>query len=225
MEETRPGATEETPDAKITPDPVDPDQGNVDDTLETVPMSDLRKVRKEAERYRLQLRALEKKQTDDEEAARQAEMTEIQKLKAQAQVAKAQQASMKAHSENVLRRSAIINAASVANFQNPQDAAALLDISAIDVDEDSNIDPQQVVELVKALAEERSYLLKGANPGKPGAEFGPTSPSGDNAPGVKLTGAAAIEKLKGQAEVAMRAGKMNTAVKLMNQKYELEHGT
>ena len=138
-EETRVDPKEVTPDAKIIPEPAEPAPEPIDDKLETVPMSELRKVRKEAEKYRLRLRTLEQQQTDDAEAAKRAAMTETDRLKAETQAAEAKVISMKAHSDNVLRRSAIINAASVANFQNPQDAAKLLEISELDVDDAGNI--------------------------------------------------------------------------------------
>lgn len=225
MNEPRVDPKEVTPDAKIvTPDPVDPDPVVVDDKLDTIPMADHRKVREEAARYRTQLRALEQKVLDDEAAAKLADMSENQRLKAEAQIDKAKLASMKTSSDNVIRKSAIVSAASVANFQDPQDVANLLDISKIDVDDDGNIDPEQVVELVKALAEEKSYLLKGATVEKPGAEFGATSPASPNAPGVKLTTATQIDRMKKESSELMRAGKMHSAITLYNRSWELERG-
>lgn len=225
MNELRPDAKDESPDAKIIePEPADPAPDPIDDKLDTIPMSDHRKVREESARYRKQLRALEQKIVDDAAAAKLKDMTENDRLKAEAQIDKAKLVSMKANSDNVLRRAAIVSAASVANFQNPQDVAKLLDgVGEIDVDDDGNIDNEQVVELVKALAEEKSYLLKGATVEKPGAEFGPTSPASENGPQVKMTDAGHIDKLKAQATVLQRAGKMNAANKLYDQAWRLEN--
>ena len=69
-----------------------------------------------------------------------------------------------------------------------------------------------------------TYLRKLSGDVNPGTECGPTNPPSEKAPGVKLTTNAGIEKLREDAEVAMRSGKMNTAIKLINQRFELEHG-
>lgn len=224
MEDPRVDPIATPPDAEIIPEPADPAPEPIDDKLETVPMSELRLVRKEAAKYRTQLRDLQQKQADDAEAAKQADMTETDRLKAVAQAAEAKVISMKAHSDNVLRRSAIINAASVLNFQTPADAAGLLDISELDVDEAGNIDSQQVDELVKALAEERPYLLKSSSADR-AAEFGPTSPPSKDGPRPhNLTTTIQIDKLRQESKALMDQGKVHSAMTLHNRMWELERG-
>ena len=131
----------------------------------SVPISELRKVRAEAAKYRKRLRQLESK-----------------------------------------------------------DAAAIVNLEQIEVDENGNVDDEKVKELVKSLIETRPYLVKGSQGGQEKASYGPTSPASSSWPKPKFRTKDQVERLKHQSNEAMRSGKLAAAVRLYNQAWEIERG-
>lgn len=202
-----------TPPAATLPDTT-PNDGQM------VPMSELSKVRAEAAKYRTQLRDAQNAAKVAEDARKMADLSEIDMLKETARLEAEKYNTLKLSSENVLKRSAIINGAAAAGFQNPEDAANMLDLSAIDVDDQGRINPQQVVEAIKALAQEKPYLLRQA--GTPPGDFGPTSPGNPQAPTHHLADVGEIEKMKARALQLTRDGNVPAATKLINRVFEMQ---
>ena len=92
----------------------------------SVPISELRKVRAEAAKYRKQLRHLESKIEKDRKAVEFAKMEETDRLKAIAKEAEEKARSIQRRANTIAKQSTIINAASAIGFHNPQDAASMI---------------------------------------------------------------------------------------------------
>lgn len=85
---------------------------------------------------------------------------------------------MEAERLNDKKRRALEAEASKANFANPGDAAVFVQLDQLEMDEDGNV--KNAGALIKALADERPYLLQEAKP-SPGNSRGPrpAAPAGD----------------------------------------------
>jgi len=194
-----------------------------------VPISELRKVRAEAAKYRKRLRQLESRMEKEKREAELAKMEETDRLKAIAEEAEAKAKALKERADVVAKRAAIINAASALGFHNPKDAASIIDLGQIEVNDDGTVDEEKTNELVRLLAESKPYLIgrqdgdTGGAPALPGG-FGPTNPPSSNWPRPKLRSKDQIEQLKQQSSEAMRSGKMAAAVRLYNRAWEMERG-
>jgi len=187
-----------------------------------VPISELRKVRFEAAKYRKELQSLKAK---IDEELRKSEFTrdeEIDKLRTTAEKAEAEANSLKGRVSRTAKESAIINAASVMGFFNPKDASSLIETSEIEFDENGDIDEEKVLELVKTLGESKPYLRKDQSK----AYYGPTNPAPQqgNWPKPKLTNANQIDQLKQQSRELTKQGRIVDATKLFNRAWEIEHG-
>jgi hypothetical protein len=208
--------------------------GEMDGELEgraTVPMSELRKVRSEAAKYRKRLRQLESKMEKEKREAELAKMEETDRLKAIAEEAEAKAKAFRLKAEMVARQAAVINVASALGFYNPKDAASLIDLGQIEFNDDGTVDEEKTNELVKSLVESKPYLIKGQEdtPGLTGVSpspggFGPTNPPSSNWPRPKLRSKDQIDRLKQQSAEAMRSGKVAAAVRLYNRAWEMERG-
>jgi hypothetical protein len=204
------------------------DEGyNTDDVSEehreaTVPISELRKVRFEAAKYRKELQSLKAKIDEELRKSEFTKAEEIDKLRITAEKAEAEANSLKGRVSRTAKESAIINAASMMGFFNPKDAASLIENSEIEVDEKGYIDEEKVLELVKTLGESKPYLRKEQSK----AYYGPTNPAPQqgNWPKPKLTNANQIEQLKQQSRELTKQGRIVDATKLFNRAWEMEHG-
>ncbi len=190
----------------------------------TVPISELRKVRSEAARYRKRLRDLENRIKREQKEAQLAKMEETDRLKAIAEEAEAKAKAFKKKAEAVAKRAAVINAASALDFHNPKDAASIIDIEQIEAEDDGTVDEERVNELVRSLAESKPYLIKEQDGSLFPAGFGPTNPPSSNWPKPKSRAKDRIDGLKEQANAAIRSGRVAEAVKLYNQAWEMERG-
>jgi ElaB/YqjD/DUF883 family membrane-anchored ribosome-binding protein len=188
----------------------------------TVPISELRKVRFEAAKYRKELQSLKAKLDEELKRTELTKSEEMEKLRTTAEKAEAEAKSLKGRVSRTTKESAIINAASVIGFYNPKDAASLIETGEIEVDENGNIDEEKVLELVKTLGESKPYLRKEQSK----AYYGPTNPAPQqgNWPKPKLTNANQIEQLKLQSRELTKQGRIVEATKLFNLAWEMEHG-
>jgi len=204
---------------------------------EKVPMAVVKEVRKEAANYRTQLRTLEKQyeelKADREKEVQEAELAKLEGieryqkeseiLKEQLAAADAANVLQTARNDTMVKEAAIRDAASKLKFHNPGDAAKMVDMKNIGID-DGKVDTTAVEEAVQSLAQSQSYLIQGITDGSFGGPTNP-KPSDEEIPGpnVKFTDVQAIAKLKDQARSERGKGNAAASLMLMNQVYELEH--
>ena len=115
--------------------------------------------------------ATAKKTLADAQAAREAQMSELEKaqtritdLEAQSVQDKAEAVDIKAKADEALLRAAITSQAG--NFNDPMDAWSFIDRSKIETQEDGTY--KGIDEAMKTLAEAKPYLIKATNNGQPG---------------------------------------------------------
>ncbi len=185
-----------------------------------VPISELRKVRAEAAKYRKELQTLKMQIEEENKKAEISKMEEVDRLKAIAKEAENQAQILKDKLNKMIKETAVINAASLLGFYNPKDAASMIDISQIEVDDTGAIDEKVVNELVKELAETKPYLKKESSI----AGYGPTNPPPQSGrwPKPKLTLANQIEQMKQQSRELTRMGRVVEATRLYNRAWEME---
>ena len=189
-----------------------------------VPISDLRKVRAEAAKYRKRLRHLEGEVEEERKRAELSKMEETDKLRTIAEEAEARSRSLRNRADVIAKQAAIISAASALGFYSPKDAASLVDHSQIEVDDDGNVDTELMNEIVYSLAESKPYLIKGSNINQEVAGFGPTNPPPVSWPKPKARGQDRVDQLKQKSSELMKTGKMAAAIKLYNRAWEKERG-
>lgn len=131
-------------------------------------MAELKKTRREAAKYRTQLRKLE-----EAEAERQREeMSELERLKSDLEAEKSAREQALATARAQAIRSAVVSAASKAGFADPADAVNFIDADALTIGDDGGV--EGVDEAIKALAEQKPYLIKS----NPAVQPGATNPAG-----------------------------------------------
>ena len=189
-----------------------------------VPMSDLRKVRSEAAKYRKRLRQLESEIEEERKKAELSKMEETDKLRAIAEEAEAKSRTLKKRADVIAKQAAVISVASALGFYNPKDAAAIVDLSQIEVDDDGNVDTEVINEIVYSLAESKPYLIKEQRANQEMAGFGPTNPPPASWPRPKLRGQNRLDQLKQKSGELMKSGNMAAAIKLYNRAWEKERG-
>ncbi|HGE70168.1 TPA: hypothetical protein ENX78_04985 [Candidatus Poribacteria bacterium] len=195
---------------------------NLEDREVTVPISELRKVRSEAAKYRKELQSLKAKMEEEKKNLELSKIEETEKLRSMAVKAEAEANALRNHVGRITKESAIINAASALGFYNPKDAISLIEMDQIEVDDKGNIDEEKVFEIVKSLGESKPYLRKELSK----AFYGPTNPAPrqGNWPKPRLTNANQIEQFKQQSRELTRQGRIVEATKLFNMAWEMEHG-
>ncbi len=189
-----------------------------------VPISDLRKIRAEAAKYRKKLRQLESEVDDERKKAELSKMEETDKLRAIAEDAEARAKVLKERADVIAKQSAVINAASALGFYNPRDASAIVDLEQVEVDDNGTVDAEIVDEMVRLLAESKPYLIRGQQFDQEMSGFGPTNPPSVNWPKPKAKPQDRIEQLKQKSSELMRGGNMAAAIKLYNRAWEKERG-
>ena len=128
---------------------------------------ELKAVRKEAAAYRTKLRQAE----EDAEARKRAEMTELERIKADLEAErKARQEADQRRQQQAIRTQ-VVTAAARMNFADPEDALRMLDQSALEVDDAGNIDGLDAA--LTALAKAKPYLIKSTT-----GTISPTNPAG-----------------------------------------------
>lgn len=189
-----------------------------------VPISDLRKIRSEAAKYRKQLRKLESEVEDERKRAELSKMEETDKLRAIAEAAETRAKALKERADIIAKQSAVINAASALGFYNPKDASSIVDLDQVEADENGNVDAEIVDEIVRSLAESKPYLIRGQQIDQEMLGFGPTNPPSANWPKPKQKAQSRIDQLKEKSRELMKGGNMAAAVKLYNRAWEKERG-
>lgn len=113
----------------------------------------LKETREEAARYRVKAKQFE----DAQKEAERAKLDESERLKLEAEDARkeAQEATDKAKTR--LLKAAVISEAAKLGVVDPEAAFMLLDRAKVTFDEDG--EPQNVEKLVKALVQEKQYLI------------------------------------------------------------------
>lgn len=154
------------------PDPEDDTDDDADDDKKTYSAAEMKKVREEAAKYRVKLRASEK--ADDDR--RKAEMSETDRLKAEKE--DESKARVKAEKELQKERvnSAITAAATLAKFADPTDAHAFIDIASITVTDDGKPDGRSVKAAVDKLAKDKPHLINPTGSGDGGSRNGGPMP-------------------------------------------------
>ena len=144
--------------------------------------SALEKERNDRKALEKELKALRKKDED----AKNAELTEVERLKKENEAEKTKAANLaKGFRENAVN-SAVLKAAGAAKFRDPSDALRPEVLSAIGVEQDDDdpskvtIDEKSVTDAIKALAKSKPHYLatgdgqqqKQQGPPKSGSQFG-----------------------------------------------------
>lgn len=205
---------------------------------ETVPISVLRKVRKEAAASRTALRKVQadletfkadqQKATDEAEIAKLAEADQhkARAAKAEEKLALAEESARQstAKTEAMTRFTAVFVAATAAGFHNPNLIPGMLNLSDLEI-VDGEVDDEVVAEMVKNLAANEPYLVKGEEEGAGEFGGGPTNPAkGQDPPGVRFTTADSVKSLKQKSREALQRGEISSAVTLYNKAWEKERG-
>lgn len=143
------------------------DDGQQEEQLDAASlMAELKRVRREAAKYRTDLRQL---QTQAEEAQR-AQLPEVDRLKADLAAAQRQIAEREAQVAEQRLRSAVLAAAARQGFVDPEDAFRMLDREALG--ENGSVDG--IEEALGALRKAKPYLVRSA--ASPALQ--PTNPAG-----------------------------------------------
>lgn len=131
-------------------------------------MAELKRVRREAAKYRTDLRQL---QAQAEEAQR-AQLPEVDRLKADLAAAQRQLTEREAQVAEQRLRSAVLTAAARQGFVDPEDAFRMLDREALALGENGAVDG--IEEHLVALRKAKPYLVRSA--AAPALQ--PTNPAG-----------------------------------------------
>jgi hypothetical protein len=117
-------------------------------------LAELKQARKEAASYRTKLR-----QTEESEAERKRqEMTEVERLKADLETAKAKADEAQRTAQERLLRAAVTTAAAKANFADPDDAWRFIDATTLEVGDGGAVNGLD--EAIQAIAKAKPYLLR-----------------------------------------------------------------
>lgn len=152
------------------PDPVDSTEQDDAQDVDAL-LGEIKKLRSENAKWRTSLRKLEA----EREEKQRAEMTELERLKADLEAEREARTLAEQERRRTLVRSQVVASASRLDFADPQDAYRMLDLDGLDVGEDGTIAGLDTA--LKKLAESKPYLLK-----RNATQFSPTNPSG-GAPG------------------------------------------
>ena len=128
---------------------------------------ELKAVRKEAAAYRTKLRQAE----EDAETRKRAEMTELERLKADLEAERQARTEAEEQRQRQIARTQVIAAAARLGFNDPEDAIRMLDQSTLEVDDAGNIDGLD--DALSALVKSKPYLIKSTT-----GTISPTNPAG-----------------------------------------------
>ncbi len=128
---------------------------------------ELKAVRKEAAAYRTKLRQAE----EDAETRKRAEMTELERLKADLEAERQARTKAEKQRQRQIARTQVIAAAARLGFNDPEDAIRMLDQSTLEVDDAGNIDGLD--DALSALVKSKPYLIKSTT-----GTISPTNPAG-----------------------------------------------
>ena len=154
------------------PDPTNPpkppgqesegdDEEEEEDDDKTVPISELRKIRREAAKWRVE--AQEAKEKLDEK--NKAEMSEIERAKAEREEANQRAEKLEAELRQERFESALISEASSQKFNDPSDVIALISREDVKLDDDGKPVASSLKAAVERVAKAKPYLLSTSSPG------------------------------------------------------------
>ena len=129
---------------------------------------ELKAARKEAAAYRTKLRQAE----EDAETRKRAEMTELERLKADLEVERQARTKAEEQRQRQIARTQVIAAAARLGFNDPEDAIRMLDQSTLEVDDAGNIDGLD--DALGKLLKQKPYLARQTTAGT----ISPTNPAG-----------------------------------------------
>lgn len=153
------GAQTEDP----TPDGQEPEAPEID--VEAM-RKELAEARREAAKYRTNLRKYEQEQ----QAKANESLTAEERYKAELATLQQRLASAEQAAQDRLVRSSIVTAAAKAGFVDPDDAVALVDRGALEISEDGAV--AGVDDAIRAIAKAKPYLVR------PKATSSPAAPAG-----------------------------------------------
>lgn len=179
-DEITPGGSQTTPPANITPgqtaatgsQTTPAPQVIEDEEDKPVTLREARRLRDQIKEYRL---AAESAQSKIDEAER-AKLGDLEKAQKDAGKYQQQALELQQQLQEMTLRSAIKDAAGKLGFNDPEDALMLL-LRSGDLEFDEDGTPKNADKLLKALAENKPYLLKAATPTQPQAGVFPANPS------------------------------------------------
>jgi len=116
--------------------------------------AELKKVRREAAKYRTTLRKLEEADAE----RKKAEMTESERIKAELAEAQTKAAEAEQRATETMLRMSVVSAAATAGFNDPMDAWSMIDIATLEVSDDGTV--TGVEEAVAGLLKDKPYLAK-----------------------------------------------------------------
>lgn len=147
--------TPETP-AGENPEVVETPEVTGEDKIERVPVRELQKERRERQKLEKQIADLTKKQDE----ARQAELSEVEKLREQLEETK--QAAAKAEEARVVseQKSLVRTEAQAHGFADVNDAITFVDFSALNGLEGPEL-TEAIADEIKRVSETKPYLLAG----------------------------------------------------------------
>lgn len=128
---------------------------------------ELKAARKEAAAYRTKLRQAE----EDAEARKRAEMTELERVKADLEAERKARQEADDRRQALALRTQVITAAARLGFNDPEDAIRMLDQSTLEVDDAGSIDGLD--DALGALVKAKPYLIKSTT-----GTISPTNPAG-----------------------------------------------
>lgn len=129
---------------------------------------ELKAARKEAAAYRTKLRQAE----EDAETRKRAEMTELERLKADLEAERQARTKAEEQRQRQIARTQVIAAAARLGFNDPEDAIRMLDQSTLEVDDAGNIDGLD--DALGKLLKQKPYLARQTTAGT----ISPTNPAG-----------------------------------------------
>ena len=133
-------------------------------------MAELRKVRREAAKYRTELRKLQEAQAAPA-AASSGDGTDVERLQADLAAARAQMAERERLFQEQQLRSAVVGAAARAGFNDPDDAWRMVDHGELEIDETGQV--LGVEDALQTLRKAKPYLVRASAP-----SVAPTNPVG-----------------------------------------------
>lgn len=130
-------------------------------------MVELRKVRREAAKYRTELRKLQEAQA----APAATGDDDVERLRADLAATRSQMAERERLFQEQTLRSAVVGAAARAGFNDPDDAWRMIDHEELEIDEAGQV--QGIDDALQALRKAKPYLVRGSAP-----QVAPTNPVG-----------------------------------------------
>lgn len=139
-------------------------------TVDARTLEELKKLRKEHKSLRERLRQYEEAEKKRGEPGEDTEKLKVQLAEAQAQMAAAEQRIVE-----VTMRSAVVSKAAQLGFNDPEDAWRLIDLAALEADEEGNV--SGIEEQLNKLLKEKPYLAKAKTISPTNPVAGPQKPS------------------------------------------------